>query len=184
MSFKFLPDSTVLHPGRQRPTLSSPWELRLKITPSIRFQSKPAKNACTASSYPIQGAKLVSGNCESCSCSRRSLIFMEGEVSPAAGLCPELYHAFTSYFTHISVWSCHLPLCPPSCLFIFRFTTKIPCTFLSYLICLANFFLPCVMIPSYLMKGTNCVASQYAFSWVLYCEGVIRSQDKLPCLMS
>jgi hypothetical protein len=48
----------------------------------------------------------------------------------------------------------------------------------------ANFFLPCLMSPSYLMKGTNRVAPQYAVPWVLYSKDVIRSQDKLPYLMS
>jgi len=150
MSFKFLP-----HPRRERPPSSSPWEPQLKITHSIRFQSKPAKNACTASSYPLQEAKSVLGNCESRSCSRSPLIIMEHEGSPAVGLCPETDHSsprlhiliykfkygriiYPYVFQAVSLSSgLQLILCA-------RFSTN--------LIFPANFFLPCVMSPSYLMR--------------------------------
>jgi len=56
--------------------------------------------------------------------------------------------------------------------------------FSANLIFSANFFLPCVMIPSYFMKCTNRVTTQHAVSWLLYCTDVISCQDKLPYLMS
>jgi hypothetical protein len=87
---------------------------------------------------------------------------------------------------YIEMWS-YLP-CLPCCLFVFRFTTKIPCAFLSYpnvprqfnsVLCDELF----IINKEYKLCSSS-VRVSHAVFWVLYCKDVIWSQDKLPYLMS
>lgn len=62
----------------------------------------------------------------------------------------------------------------------FSLSSGLPLEFRAYfsaiLLCPAIFILPCVMIPSYLIKNTNCVAPHYAIlTQFLECSTVMTS---------